>query len=88
MRRETGARKRPRRWSKKRPRATDAETYWSGNYDELLDYWGDTSFETTAFALKLMVRQDRGSGLLPKAAMWLGKNRTASIGSRRNKRPW
>jgi len=54
----------------------DAETYWSGNYDELLDYWGDTTAETTAFALKLMVRQDRGSGLLPKAAMWLGKNRT------------
>jgi len=26
--------------------------------------------------LKLMARQDRGSGLLPKAAMWLGKNRT------------
>ena len=31
--------------------------------------------ETTAFALKLLVRQDRSSGLLPKAAVWLGKHR-------------
>ena len=60
----------------KKAKVTDADAYWSGNYDELLDYWGDTSFETTAFALKLIARQDRGSGLLPRAAVWLGQNRT------------
>jgi uncharacterized protein YfaS (alpha-2-macroglobulin family) len=59
----------------KKAKTTDSDAYWSGNYDELLDYWGDTSFETTAFALKLIARQDRSSGLLPKAALWLGKNR-------------
>jgi uncharacterized protein YfaS (alpha-2-macroglobulin family) len=59
----------------KKAKTTDTDAYWSGNYDELLDYWGDTSFETTAFALKLIARQDRQSGLLTKAALWLGKNR-------------
>jgi hypothetical protein len=59
----------------KKAKTTDADAYWSGNYDGLLDYWDDTSDETTAFALKLLARQDRGSGLLPKAAQWLGKHR-------------
>jgi len=60
----------------KKAKVTDSDAYWSGSYDELLDYWGNTSFETTAFALKLLARQDRSSGLLTKAAVWLGKNRT------------
>jgi len=59
----------------KKAKTTDTDAYWSGNYDGLLDYLDDTSNETTAFALKLLVRQDRGSGLLPKAALWLGKHR-------------
>src|SRR5580692_5010093 len=59
----------------KKAKVTDSDAYWSGNYDELLDFWGDTSPETTAFALKLLARQDRSSGLLPKAAHWLGRNR-------------
>ena len=59
----------------KKAKTTDADAYWSGTYDGLLDYWDDTSDETTAFALKLLTRQDRGSGLLPKAAQWLGKHR-------------
>jgi hypothetical protein len=59
----------------KKAKTTDADAYWAGNYDGLLEYWDDTSPETTAFALKLLVRQDRGSGLLPKAAEWLGKHR-------------
>ncbi len=37
--------------------------------------WDDTSPETTAFALKLLIRQDRGSGLMPKAARWLAEHR-------------
>ena len=59
----------------KKAKATDSDAYWAGNYDGLLDYWDDTSPESTAFALKLLVRQDRASGLLPKAAVWLGKHR-------------
>ncbi|MFY9853146.1 MAG: alpha-2-macroglobulin family protein, partial [Terracidiphilus sp.] len=59
----------------KKAKTTDTDAYWSGSYDGLLDYWDDTSDETTAFALKLLARQDRGSGLLPKAAQWLGKHR-------------
>jgi uncharacterized protein YfaS (alpha-2-macroglobulin family) len=56
-------------------KVTDVDAHWEGNYDELLDFWGDTSPETTAFALKLIIQQDRSSGLLPKAAMWLAGHR-------------
>jgi len=59
----------------KKAKVTDSDAYWTGTYDGLLEYWDDTSAETTAFVLKLLVRQDRGSGLLPKAAEWLGKHR-------------
>jgi uncharacterized protein YfaS (alpha-2-macroglobulin family) len=60
----------------KKAKTSDSDAYWTGTYDGLLEYWDDTSDETTAFALKLLVRQDRSSGLLPKAAEWLGKHRT------------
>ena len=56
-------------------KANANEAHWDGNYDGMLAYWSDTSNETTAFALKLLVRQDRGSGLLPKAARWLAMHR-------------
>jgi uncharacterized protein YfaS (alpha-2-macroglobulin family) len=59
----------------KKAKTTDSDAYWTGTYDGLLDYWDDTSNETTAVALKLLVRLDRSSGLLPKAAMWLSKHR-------------
>jgi uncharacterized protein YfaS (alpha-2-macroglobulin family) len=59
----------------RKAKTTGNDAYWAGNYDGLLDYWDDTSPETTAFALKLLVRQDRSSGLLPKAAVWLAKHR-------------
>ena len=59
----------------KKARTTDTDAYWQGSYDGLLEYWADTSDETTALALKLLVRQDRASGLAPKAAQWLGKHR-------------
>jgi len=49
--------------------------HWEGSYDGLLDYWADTSSETTAFALKLLVHQDRNSGLLPQSAQWLAGHR-------------
>ncbi len=58
----------------KKAKVDGQSAYWSGNYDELLDYWGDTTPETTAFALKLLTVEDRSSGLLPKAAVWLAGN--------------
>jgi uncharacterized protein YfaS (alpha-2-macroglobulin family) len=59
----------------KKARVTSSDAWWAGSYDGLLEYWDDTSDETTAFALKLIARQDRSSGLLPRAALWLGKHR-------------
>ena len=59
----------------KRAKITDADAYWESSYDDLLDDWGDTSPEATAFALKLLIRQDRSSGLLSKAALWLAAHR-------------
>ena len=59
----------------KKAKVTDVDAYWEGNYDGLLDYWDDTSPETTAFALKLLIVEDRASGLLPKAARWLAEHR-------------
>jgi hypothetical protein len=58
----------------KKAKTTGNDAYWSGNYDELLDYWGDTTPETTAFALKLLTLEDKSSGLLTKAAVWLAGN--------------
>ncbi len=60
----------------KKAKTSDADAWWSGNYDELIDEWGDTSSETTAFALKLIAREDPSSGLLTKAAAYLAKNRS------------
>jgi hypothetical protein len=59
----------------KKARVTDNDAHWEGNYDGLLDYWDDTSPETTAFALKLLVVEDHSSGLLAKAARWLAQHR-------------
>jgi len=54
---------------------TDVDVYWAGNYDGMMEFWDDTSPETTAFALKLLIHQDRSSGLMPKAARWLAEHR-------------
>ena len=59
----------------KKSKTTGGDAYWSGNYDGLLDYWDDTTPETTAFALKLLTRQSKSSGLLVKAAVWLAGHR-------------
>jgi uncharacterized protein YfaS (alpha-2-macroglobulin family) len=62
----------------KKAKATDVDAYWSGNYSGLMEYWDDTSPETTAFALKLLIEEDPKSGLIPKAAIWLGQHRTGN----------
>ncbi len=59
----------------KKAHATDIDAHWEGSYDGLLEYWDDTSPETTAFALKLLLLEDRSSGLMPKAARWLAEHR-------------
>jgi uncharacterized protein YfaS (alpha-2-macroglobulin family) len=59
----------------KKAHVTDSEANWQGTYDGMMDFWDDTSPETTAFALKLLIRQDRSSGLMPKAARWLAEHR-------------
>lgn len=56
-------------------KVTDHDAHWEGTYDGMLEYWYDTSAETTAYALRLLVKQDRASGLMPKAARWLGEHR-------------
>ncbi|HTW80085.1 MAG TPA: alpha-2-macroglobulin family protein [Terracidiphilus sp.] len=59
----------------KKAKVTDFGANWEGTYDGLLEYWDDTSAETTAFALKLLALEDRTSGLMPKAARWLAEHR-------------
>ncbi len=59
----------------KKAKTTGTDAYWAGSYNSLMDYWDDTSAETTAFALKLLVEEDRQSGLLPGAAEWLAAHR-------------
>ena len=59
----------------KKAKVTDHDAHWEGTYDGMLEYWYDTSAETTAYALRLLVKEDRASGLLPKAARWLAEHR-------------
>jgi uncharacterized protein YfaS (alpha-2-macroglobulin family) len=59
----------------KKAKATESDAHWETNYDGLLDYWYDTSPETTAFALKLLIAEDHSSTLLSKAARWLAEHR-------------
>jgi hypothetical protein len=60
----------------KKAKTTETDAWWSGNYNGLMEFWEDSSPETTAFALKLLIEEDRKSGLIPKAAIWLGQHRT------------
>jgi hypothetical protein len=60
----------------KKAGVSDVDAHWESKYDELLEDWGDTSPETTAFALKLLIQQDASSGLIPKAARWLAGHRS------------
>ena len=60
----------------KKGKTTATDAHWQGSYDGLLEYWDDTSSETTALALKLLIRQSSSSPLLPKAAVWLAGHRS------------
>ena len=73
----------------KKARVSDIDAHWEGNYDGLLEYWDDTSAETTAFALKLLIRQDRVERLVCRRRRcgWPGIA-TATTGIRPSRRRW
>jgi hypothetical protein len=60
---------------RKKAKETGADAHWEGSFDGMLEYWADTSNETTALALRLLLKQDKTNGLVIKAARWLGQHR-------------
>ena len=56
-------------------KSNDSEAWWPNDRDTLMDFYTDTSSETTAFAMKLLVHERPQSALLPKAAVYLMNHR-------------
>ncbi len=54
----------------------DAHAWWPTDANNLMDYYGDTTPQATAFALKLLDRMDPQNALLPKAALYLVNHRS------------
>jgi len=52
-------------------RQNNAEAWWPMEEDSLMELYVDSTPEVTAFAVKLLAREDPQSPLLPKAALWL-----------------
>ena len=57
-------------------KSDDHEAYWPGARNYLLDFDGDSAAESTAYAMKMLVRYRAHSPLLPKAALWLMNHRS------------
>ena len=57
-------------------KTNESEAWWPNDRDTLMDFYADTSSETTAFALKLLVHEKPQSPLLPKAAVYLMNHRS------------
>ncbi len=53
----------------------EVHAWWPSDRDYLMDYWFDTSSETTAMALKLLSHEKPESPLLPKAVQYLMDHR-------------
>jgi hypothetical protein len=53
----------------------EAHAWWPSDRDYLMDYWFDTSSETTATAVKLLSHVKPDSPLLPKAVLYLMDHR-------------
>ncbi len=53
----------------------DSQAWWPSDNNYLMDFYGDTSPETTAYALKLINHTDESSPLLSKAAVYLVNHR-------------
>ena len=56
-------------------KANENEAFWQVDRDTLMDFYGDASPETTAYAMKLLAKTRPKSPLLPKAAVWLVNHR-------------
>lgn len=61
-----------------RAKMDNSGAHWESFRDDLLDFYGDNSPETTAYAIQLLAARDPNSPLLPKAAQWLAANRPSS----------
>ncbi|HVP55764.1 MAG TPA: alpha-2-macroglobulin family protein [Candidatus Eisenbacteria bacterium] len=53
----------------------ESQAWWPTDTNNLMDFYGDTTPQATAYALKLLDRVDPQSPLLPKAALWLVSHR-------------
>jgi alpha-2-macroglobulin len=51
------------------------QAWWPADMNYLMDFYGDTTPQATAYALKLLNRADPHSALLPKAALYLVSHR-------------
>jgi alpha-2-macroglobulin len=54
----------------------DSQAWWPSDTNYLMDYSGDTTPESTAYALKLINHTDASSALIPKAAVYLVSHRS------------
>jgi uncharacterized protein YfaS (alpha-2-macroglobulin family) len=55
---------------------TDTQAWWPTDFNYLLDFYGDTTPQATAYAMKLLTAADPQSPLLPKAALYLVDHRS------------
>ena len=55
---------------------TDTQAWWPTDFNYLLDYYGDTTPQATAYAMKLLTIADPQSPLLAKAALYLVDHRS------------
>ncbi len=53
----------------------ESQAWWPSDNNDLLDFYGDTTPESTAYALKLLTHTDAASPLLSKAAVYLVNHR-------------
>jgi uncharacterized protein YfaS (alpha-2-macroglobulin family) len=56
-------------------KTNDQEAWWPNDRDTLMDFYVDSSSETSAFVLKLLVHEKPQSPLLPKVAVYLMNHR-------------
>ncbi|HXZ80382.1 MAG TPA: alpha-2-macroglobulin family protein [Terriglobales bacterium] len=56
-------------------KSDDQQAWWESDRDYLMDFYEDTSPETTAYALKFLTTVKPDSPLVPKAAVWLVTHR-------------
>ncbi len=54
----------------------DTQAWWPTDINYLMDYYGDSTPQATAYAMKLLTAADPQSSLLPKAALYLVDHRS------------